>query len=224
MRPDHVVIFEGPAGEPLPNEDECPETYLIGDNGDGFVHTRMGAWRTDAEKRTAMVEYCRRWRDQAPVWGVWIDGDEVLVNGEYLRDHLNVLDWQNDPAEPYLGWPMHLVELDGGVTLCRGKCVRIDLIDGYSVSSSVFRNALGIMHGEGNLPVRISEYQAKVAGAIRGLPLSQQALARDRLMLPPPLPCEPYLLHRSALRHPARRGLRMHEQEAVEIEKAQLEG
>ena len=37
----------------------------------------------------------------------------------------------------------------------------------------------------------------------------------------PPLPCEPHIVHRSNLRHPARKALRMSEQEAVEFAKAQ---
>jgi hypothetical protein len=38
----------------------------------------------------------------------------------------------------------------------------------------------------------------------------------------PPMPGEPFILHRPLLRHPLRRGHRLHEQERVELEKAGL--
>lgn len=214
---DQVIVFEGPAGEPL--EGDLPETDYA-EFGDRITLVR-GAWKTDAAKRTAMVEHCRRWRNFAPVWGVWVDGDEVLLNGQYLQDELNLLEWEDDPAEPFMGWPMKLVELDGGVTVCRGKVVRVDLIDSYSVSSSVFKNVMGNLHGEGNLPLRVSEHWAPLNHWIQSLPSAEREVAQDRLFLPPPLPCEPFLMHRSALRHPARRGLRMHTQEATELAKAE---
>jgi hypothetical protein len=216
---DQVIVFEGPAGEPL--EGDLPETDYA--EFTGRITLVRGAWKTDAAKRTAMVEHCRRWRNFAPVWGVWVDGDEVLLNGQYLQDELNLLEWEDDPAEPFMGWPMKLVELDGGVTVCRGKVVRVDLIDSYSVSSSVFRNVMGNLHGEGNIPLRASEHWAPLRHWLESLPAAERAVAEDRIFLRPPLPCEPFLMHRSALRHPARRGLRMHAQEASELAKAKRE-
>lgn len=214
---DLVHVFEGPAGPRLPNEDECPPTEL----GVEVDLLREGAWKTDAKKRTAMIESTRGL--PPPVWGVWIDGDEVLCNGEYLRDWVNLLEWEDegktlDPADestmPYMGFPIKLVELDGSVAVCQGKVLRVDLIDSYSVSSSVFRNALGLLEARGNLPYSAREWAHT----------HRAAHEAGNLILPPPLPCEPFLLHRSFLRHPARRGLRLHEQERVEIEKAKARG
>lgn len=206
---DHVLVFEGPAGEPLDDKRIPPSELPYGTwSGVDVVH---GTWRTDAKKRTAMIEACRRF--EPPVWGVWVDGDEILVNARYLRDWLRVFDWRDEltpDAPATLGWPLKLVELDGGVVVCRGKCVRVDLIDSYSVSSSVFRTVADVEHGEGNVPFDYPKWaQDRAAG-----------FAEGRLYLRPPLPCEPFLLHRSALRHPLRLGLRLHEQEAVELEKA----
>lgn len=118
-----------------------------------------------------------------------------------------------------MGWPIRLVELDGSVALCRGKVVRVDLIDRYDVSSSAFTNVLGFMHGEGNVPERLSENDG-AAGFGKRLMLASEL---DRMIVPSWLVAEPFLVHRSLLRHPARSGLRMHEQEAVEIERAKLE-
>ncbi len=212
-----VIVFEGPAGPPLENAADCPVT----DYGEWHhaITLVRGAWKSDAAKRTAMVEYCRRYRPE-PVWGLLLDGDEVLCNPEFLADHIRSLEWTNDPDAPWMGWPIKLVELDGGVTVCRGKVVRVDLIDSYSVSSSVFTNALGYMHGEGNYPLDFTEHRRPIQEFIDGLPPAQAEQASRRLWLPPPLPCEPFLMHRSALRHPARAGLRLHEQEASELGKA----
>jgi hypothetical protein len=225
---DRVFVFEGPAGPRLPNEHECPPTE-IADPEFGFdlsdellvpewdLYFRNGEWKTDAKKRTAMIEATRGL--EPPVWGVWIDGDEILMNGEYLRDWTNALEWADqgktfDPDDestmPYMGFPIKLVELDGSITVCQGKVLRVDLIDQYSVSSSVFRNVLGMLEARGNLPLRVNDWVDAHAAAINS----------GTMVMPPPLPCEPFLLHRSFLRHPARRGLRLHEQEAVEIAKA----
>ncbi len=218
---DHVVAFEGPAGEPLPNEEECPGTDLgIPDESGNLwmasvgLQYKAGRWTTDAAKRTAIVAHVRKLKLPPPVWGVWIDGDEILVNGEYLRDWLQLITWEDDPAEPFMGWPIKLVELDGTVVVCQAKVVRLDLLDRYSVSSSVFRNSLGAMETRGNQPFNMDEWMAPRARLIE-----QEA----RLYQLPPLSCEPHLLHRSFLRHPARRGLRLHEQEAQEIERAKQE-
>lgn len=213
---DHVVVFEGPAGEPLPNEEECPPTEYISRGlrrSSPEMIYRTGRWPTDAKKRTKMVEYVRRMNLPPPVWAVWIDGDEILVNGEYLRDWLQLIAWEDDPDEPYMGWPIKLVELDGTVVVCQAKVVRLDLLDSYSVSSSVFRNALGALETRGNQPFDFNAW----------LDPREKLIAEGRLYQMPPLSCEPHLLHRSFLRHPARRGLRLHEQEAQEIERAKAE-
>lgn len=220
----NVVVFEGPAGPPLEDDENVPETEAPDEFYADGRYIYESAWKTDAHKRTAMVEHCRKWRDEPPVWGIWLDGDEVLVNGEYLQDELNLLEWEDDPDQPFMGWPIKLVELDGGVTVCRGKVVRVDLIDSYSVSSSVFRNALGYTHGEGNVRLSTVEHWGKIRAEAARLGEPEASRALDQVRLPPPLPCEPFLVHRSALRHPARRGLRMHEQEAVELARAEAEG
>jgi hypothetical protein len=219
---ENIVVLEGPAGDPL--DAQVPESDY--EQWGDLIRLKRGRWSTDAKKRTAMIEACRN-QYEPPVWGVWIDGDEILCNGEYLPDWLNSIQWQDDcgdpDAPPSMGWPMKLVELDGSVVVCRGKVVRIDLIDSYSVSSSVFRNALGFLHGEGNYAYSVSGHVRPFSEWIESEKDAQKRDAMaDQLRLWPPFPCEPHLLHRSALRHPLRRGLRLHEQEASELEKAKL--
>jgi hypothetical protein len=224
--PAGVLVFEGPAGEPLPGNVSVPETGYLEWIQLG-VRVETGAWSTDAEKRSAMAARASQlW--PAPLWALWLDGDELLKNPETLGDWCRYWTWLDElelrakPEEPpRMGWPIRLVELDGSVALCRGKVVRIDLISSYDVSSSVFTNAYGIQHGEGNVPERLSTDGAGNPGFARKLEL---ALEADRMLIPSWLVAEPFLVHRSLLRHPDRSRLRLHEQEAVEIERAKAEG
>lgn len=219
-----VIVFEGPAGPPL--EADVPDT----DYSDAYgIDLHEGSWSTDAKKRTAMVEAVRkRFGRGKPVWGVWLDSDEILCNGEWLADELAMWQWQQlADGDERIAWPMLLVERDGGgIVVCRGKCVRIDLIDRYSVSSNVFVNHLGITEAHhGNLPVQMTDIEEAFRRDLwqRIGDAQERARIADQLRELPPLPCQPFLLHRSGLRHPLRRGLRMHEQETVELAKAERE-
>ena len=215
---DRVVVFEGPAGEPL--EEEVPESDFSPwwrEITPADPYFKEGRWSTDAKKRTAMIESLRPFTE--PTWGVWVDGDEVLCNPEYLRDWLNFADWrEQESGVKNLGWPLKLVEMDGSIAVCQAKVLRVDRLDSYSVSSSVFRDALGQLHGKGNYRAHVDEFGTGHHLRALGDPDGGYLFAW------PPLPCEPFIMHRSKLRHPRRSGLRLHEQEAVEIEKAKAAG
>jgi hypothetical protein len=229
---DRVVVFEGPAGAPLdqdvpasdfsswkiPGLDQLPlvvPSDVWGKNEIGFFY---GKWQTDAKKRTAMVESLRPFTE--PTWGVWLDGDEVLRNPEYMRDWLQYFDWQEEETgKRNMGWPIKIVEMDGSVAVVQAKVMRIDRLDSFSVSSSVFKNALGQLDARGNYRASISDFPLKahleqIADPDGGFMFSWDSFAMF----------EPYIIHRSRLRHPRRTGLRLHEQEAVEIAKAKAAG
>ncbi len=226
---DRVVVFEGPAGPPL--EEDVPESDFGGRTCDSRPGDRLlewqwesgrallhhGSWKTDAKKRTAMIESLRPFTE--PTWGVWIDGDEVLCQPEYLRDWLNFFDWkEEETGVKNMGWPIKLIEMDGSVAICQAKVLRVDRLDSYSVSSSVFKNTLGALDARGNYRASITDFPLAEQLRQLGSPDGGYMFAW------PPLPCEPFIMHRSKLRHPRRTGLRLHEQEAVEIEKAKIAG
>ena len=215
IRLDDLIVYEGPAGEVLSDkvpdsEYEAPwpdKIMMPGERGTPYY----GHWRTDARKRDAMLQEAKR-RHPGPLWGVWLDGDEILGNGEYLRDRLQWCQWEdeaNPDKEPWARWPLRLIEADGRMSLITGRVVRLDLIRSYDVSTSVITNEAGIRDTYGNVPEDSRIWIEHFLGAI------------DKGMMTawPPLPCEPYIFHRSHLRHPARRGNRMHVQEAAELEK-----
>lgn len=198
---DKVVVFEGPVG----GAEEVSGLWTqLPDTGKFVVE--YGEWASDAAKRQAMVEYVKhRWGGVSPLWGVWLDGDELLLWGEYLRDWLGRLDAENEltrtqrislPSEaesggdfivpePTFNWLIRLVELDASVAKCSGKVVRLDLIDEYLVSSYQVRLMNGAIVALPNVP------------AERG-----------------PIPGEPHILHRSGLRDPRRQIRRLHDAEA----------
>ena len=204
---DHVLVFEGPAGEPIT---DCPSSDFGRYKKDQRVTFKHGGWPTDAAKRQAMLEASRKW--PAPVWGVIIDADEVLFNGEYLRDWLQRLEWDEEATgKVYGGRPMRIVELGGEISWVSTRLMRLDRMDNYEVSTSVFVNSLGIREARGNVIDKYSEWAEPRAAAFEN----------DQRLYPAPIPTEPFLVHRSGLRHPNRQKLRLHEQERSEIDRVQ---
>ena len=229
---DRVVVFEGPAGPPL--EEDVPESdFSPWLDDDELIEAaralgleemlespviRYGAWRTDAKKRTAMVASLRPFTE--PTWACWLDGDEVLRNPEMLRDWLQFFDWKEEETGiRNMGWPIKIVEMDGSVAIVQAKVLRIDRLDSYSVSSSVFRNVMGELDARGNYRASVDDFPLGAQMRQLGDKDGGYMFAWDNFALH-----EPYIIHRSKLRHPRRQGLRLHEQEAVEIAKAKKAG
>lgn len=202
---DDLLVYEGPAGEPL--GDDMPDSDYLGSKS-----IERGRWRTDARKRQAMLEEAKRRNPDEPLWGVWLDGDEILCNGEYLRDILQWCEWESerDPENPWMRWPLRLVEADGAIATISNRVVRLDLIRSYDISTSVVTDVNGIERAWGNVAEDAELWMQHFLGA----------LDHGRMTAWPPLPCEPHIFHRSHLRHPLRRAHRMHAQEADELRKA----
>lgn len=179
---DGVLVFEGPVegNEPSGEPTAIPG---LGEVGKLKFYAREAGWESDAAKRTAMIEKAKElW--QGPLWALWLDGDELLLWGDQLHDWLGRVLHGDDPSNPVGGWPFTLVELDGSVSLCLGKLVRIDLIRRYLISSSYIEMVDGSRRTVGN-----ALYWTPKDGA-----LVEHWRAR------PPLQGEPHLLHRSILR------------------------
>lgn len=208
---DRLYVYEGPAGEPI--EADVPDSELKSLSVLGITYNRLveGRWRTDARKRQAMLEHVQRdYGTDSPVWGVIVDGDEILCNGAYVRDILQAALWRDerDPdGVPTSHWPLRLVEADGAVATIQGRLVRLDLLKRYVVSTSLVENRLGNPEGWGNI-AQDSRFWVEYLEASLGM---------GRLVAWPPLPCEPHIFHRSFLRHPDRVSSRMHVQETEEL-------
>ena len=205
---DDMLVFEGPAGKPL--EEYVPVSVMPRDVPHVAKHNR---WRSDARKRNEMLAEAKRRHPGEELWGVWLDGDEVLVNAEYLRDLLQAVTWNDEhdgSGEPTIHWPLRVVEADGSIAVTMGRLVRLDLIASYDISVSVVTNKHGFEEAFGN----VNE------DARLWVEVWMKAVETGRMIAWPPLPCEPHIYHRSHLRHPLRRGLRLHKQERDELVKA----
>ncbi len=202
---DGTVVFEGPVegNPPAGVESKIPA---------GLVTVRVdGEWETDADKRTAMLNLAKRkWPGE--LWGLWLDGDEILLWGEYLRDWLLRVTQQGTPDNPVGGWPFALVELDSTTTLCMGKLVRLDLIARYLISSSYIELVNGDRRTVGNV-----DYWNPLEG-----PLVRGDDGRPHWRARPPLQGEPHLQHRPVLRDRGREVERQHVAEGRNFEGVEL--
>lgn len=221
---DHLYVFEGPAGEPLdddvPDSDYPPTLTPISHNG-GFLTFHRNRWRTDARKRNEMLQRAKR-DFPGETWAVVIDGDEILWCAEYLRDRIEAVSnedhWKGASIAlpdnpPTARIPLRLIERDGSMSAITARVFRIDLLRSIDVSSSVVTNVAGIQDGWGNYPEMSSLYLEGMLNAID----------KGHMVAWPPQPCEPCIVHRSHLRHPLRRGLRMSDQETRELARAKAE-
>lgn len=206
---DGVIVAEGPVEG---NEPAGPES-VVGHHHPvkNWIQRFDGEWDTDAAKRTWLLNKAKeRWPGE--LWGLWLDGDEILLWGEYLHDWLWRVSQQGDPDNPVGGWPFHLVELDGSVALCLGKLVRLDLIRSYDVSISLVTMINGSQRTLGNV---------EAWNPIDG-PVLFNEDGRPNWRARPPLQGEPHLQHRPILRDRQREVERQHVAEARNFEGIEL--
>lgn len=213
---DHVCVFEGPVDGNPPSgpPSELPPAQK---EWHGRLSVNDGAWASDAAKRTAMVEWVqrRRWLDDE-TWALWVDGDELLIWGEYLHDWVWRVSQQGDADNPVAGWPIPLVELDGTVSICMGKLVRVDLVRRYLISSSYVE----LINGE-RVTVGNVEFWNPVDGPLRHVEVDA-GVTRPHWRARPPLAGEPHLQHRPVLRSKLREVERQHVAEERNFEGVEL--
>lgn len=205
----------------------CVSSYAEGslidsclDSADMLEHTfrAEGAvgegerWKDDAAKRTHLLQlakhaYPKSQRKGERLWVLWLDGDELLLWGEYLKDMTARAEAETGAA----GFPLRLVELDGSVAMCQGKIVDADVIRKYLHSSYQVELHTGMVVALPN--VKICSAGGMPVRPADGWPEGDELeayLARHR----PPLHGEPHLLHRSVLRDPGRNVRRLSDVES----------
>ncbi len=196
---DRVLALEGPIGDAPAAGAETAWSEIR----DGRLLVKRGAWRTDAEKRTAMLAEARRWI-KFGTWGVILDGDELLVNAAVLPEYFDAL-----PADA-LGFSLHLLELDGSCSMIPNRLLRLDRVERWVISSYAF-----LVDG-----VIVIKPNVKILDA--GQPDSAELVdvGDGRRQRRRPLQGEPFILHRSVLRSPERQAQvqRMHEAEPEAFE------
>lgn len=212
---DLVGVFEGKIGD-APDSGNAPDsgTPSVWSPGKNTVYAPTGGvWGSDALKRTYMLEWAKgrhatgKQRTE-PLWVLWVDGDEVLMWGEYLRAMVAHAEASTGAG----GFGLRIQELDGSCAMTRNRIQRADMVQRYLVGASQVELTNGMvvvlpnepLCGAGGIPVGF--------GVDMPTDPAEQAdlLAYRR----PPLQGEPHLLHRSILRDPARAAERQHLPEA----------
>ena len=124
---DHVVVCDGPVGEPI-TSGEPSELGRFGKDTRLTQIKREG--ETDADKRNRILEWVRGQRHFVrPVWGLWLDADEVLAWPEQVRAYVD-----NAPAD-VVAIPIPKVELSGTTMMAHGRLMRLDLTERYVMGS-----------------------------------------------------------------------------------------
>lgn len=218
---DHLYVYEGPAGEPLPNEAELPPTRLEHLDGRAGVTVHRNRWRTDGRKRNDMLQRAKQeW--PGPAWAVTLDADEILVGGQFLRDRLEWIEASDrhrgasiaTPDNPPMArWPLRLIEHDGSMSLITARVYRMDFLRSIDHSTSVVTNVAGVRDGWGNVGEVSRVWTERWLAAVDA----------GHMVAWPPFSAEPHIVHRSNLRTPARQGLRMSDQETREFKRAMEE-
>lgn len=224
---DRLYVFEGATSHTPPAVGEATPELA------GFVKLR--SYPSDAAKLTACIDVVKQSSAYHghPLWGLWLAGDEILVNGRFLRDLLQRVQWEDerlgrsilDPDNgPTFSVPVTQVEHDGSLGRVLSRCVRVDLIKRYVASSHVIELVNGAIIQHGSRPLTLDDLpqmQAITAAAIEMDDARQDEIS-NRVFVPPIFACEPYTVHRPQLRHPDRQSVRMHEQEQRELERLGL--
>lgn len=170
-------------------------------------------YKDDADKRNVGLRWARR---ACLDWLVWLDGDEVLLWPEYLRDWIGRASQEETAVG---GFPLRIVELDGSVALGYNRIVRVSVVRKYLVAASQVELHTGLTVGTPNVKVcgaggipwgNVPKFEGTDNYATPGSDEMEAWLARHR----PPLHGEPHILHRSMLRNPKRTAQRQHEAEA----------
>ncbi len=201
---DEILVFDG-STKAMKNDHGIPQVKLTGRTGNRFMSYK-GHWKSDAEKRTEMLKEAQALWDDDNVWALWLDSDEILLYGEYLKDHC----YRADQETATGGTTIRIVEYDGSVAQCFGKLIKVDAIRRYVMSSYEIELKNGMTVALPNVPIC----------SAGGLPIGEIKSRDDEILAlnRPPLIGEPHLLHRHGLRNPDREVPRLHEEEAKDFD------
>lgn len=220
---DVISVFEGAV------ESDSSREYAVTVKESGIwpgyfgsgIATCFGTWKTDAAKRTFMLRWAKSHREQhykdidEPQWVLWLDGDEILVWGEYLRDYCDRADRETAVG----GFPLRIVEQDGSVYQSYGRIFQAEAVAEILESSYQVQLASGMVIALPNTPLCSSggiPLNPPSHGSL-GFKLdpSSEEVKKWLAMSRPPLQGEPHILHRPMLRNPARNVRRLHQDEQL---------
>lgn len=135
---DFVLVYEGPFSQPGVKatypEDISLDRDLAAEVKRNRIIVRTDSWENQARKLTEMTHRVASFgKKDEPVWALHLDGDEVLLWGQFLPDIIR----RFTEALPNERWMnIKLVEMDGTVGGTQTHLIRADLVESYFVSGS----------------------------------------------------------------------------------------
>ena len=206
---DEIFVFDGTTQAESNVLKQSHIKIASGRHGTPY-HFYSGQWRSDADKRTEMLMEAKAWDQDS--WALWLDGDEILNYGEFLKD----LCYRAEEETSTGGTTIRIVEYDGSVAQCYGKLIRVGNISKYLMSSYEVELTSGLTVALPNVPIC----------SAGGIPIGEIKERDDPILAlnRPPLIGEPHLLHRHGLRSPEREAPRLHDVEAESFQTLLNEG
>ncbi len=206
---DQIFVFEGSIKASKNERIKNGIPVSNGTHGTPYMYY-SGHYVSDADKRTDMLKEAQAWDEDS--WALWLDGDEILNYGEYLKDHCIRADMETATG----GTTIRIVEYDGSVAQCYGKLIKVGNLRRYIMSSYEVELESGFTVALPNVPICSSG----------GIPIGEVTQRDDPILAlnRPPLIGEPHLLHRHGLRSPERKAPRLHDEEAKSFETLLQEG
>jgi hypothetical protein len=181
-----VVVFEGPIkGAP----DSGIDSVFRNARGklDPRILLKNGSWNSEVHKRNQMLEYTRRFKP--PVWGIYLDADEVMLWPEYIESYIEACDAQAPEGQVNVACPLLRVEIDGSVQTLK-RIIRLDLLEQHMLSMSQWKF-----------------YGSDIAVTFPAIPSDRS-----------PNQGEPHIFHRAFLRPMVRGGFRLYEREIEDFQ------
>lgn len=132
---DIVLVFEGPI-EGAPNTGIDTDFKSLRRGMESRIILKNGRWASEVQKRNAMLEHTRRYKP--PVWGIFLDSDEVLIWGEYIESYIEHCDSQAPEGQVNIACPILRVEEDGS-TQKLTRIIRLDMLERHLLASSQWK-------------------------------------------------------------------------------------
>jgi len=196
-----VLNFEGPIeNAPL---DAGARTDLMELRKNPKVIAKSGEWKNEVAKRNAMLDFTRRY--DPPVWGVFLDGDEILMGAKWVPDLIWAAEQQkNEDGVSTAAIPLLIQEVDSSVGRIH-RIIRLDLLERHVLSMS-----------------QMKFFTSDLVATFPVVPLWRPGMTPTEFARPP-MEGEPHIHHRAYYRPPRRYDFRLHKEEGDEFQKMERE-
>lgn len=201
---DVILSYEGPVGN-APNVG-LPTTWPKDLARNPTIVRKTGKWASEVAKRNAMLEFTRRY--PPPVWGVFLDADEILLGAQWVPDLIFAAEHnaQVEGGERAVSAiPLLIQEVDYSVGKIT-RLIRLDLLEAHILSMS-----------------QMLFFGSSIIVTNPVIPMWRPGQAMDEFHRPP-MEGEPHIHHRSYYRPADRTGFRLHKEEAKSFIELEREG